>query len=49
MSFTFNKQKTIKKHIIKVLKEGLEKEIITKEEYTAMDPSDKTASRFTVI
>ena len=34
------------KHIIMVLKEGLEKEIITKEEYTAMDPSDKTASRF---
>ena len=35
-----------KKHIISVLKEGLDKYIIAKEEYTAMDPSDKTASRF---
>ena len=35
-----------KKHILNVLKEGLEQEIITKEEYTAMDPSDKNASKF---
>ena len=32
-----------------VLKEDLEKEIITKEEYTAMDPSDKLHLDFTVI
>ena len=35
-----------KKHILSVLKEGLDKEIITKEEFAAMDPCDKTASRF---
>ena len=35
-----------KKHIESVLKEGLENEIITTEEYNAMDPADKNPSKF---